>query len=482
METTKTVSQIKRKTVISTLSLFFQSGYSAFLGLAANLVLTIILSPQIFGIYITVLSIISILNYFSDIGLAASLVQKNNIEEDDLKTAFTAQQILILTIIALGFYLTNFIRNFYKLPIEGIHLYWALLVSFFFSSLKTIPSVLLERKINFQKLVIVQITENTVFYLLVIVLGILNFGLNSFTIAVLFRSIIGLVLIYRLSFWQPAIGISYQHLKHLLSFGLPFQTNSLLALVKDDFITLFLGKILGFEKLGYIGWAKKWAESSIRIIMDNISRVMFPLFSRFQQEKEKLAKLLEKILYFQTAVILPTTTGIALVMDRFIQIIPKYQKWQPALPLFYLFCISAVLATFSTPFINFFNAVGKVKISFVFMIFWTALTWILTPLFINKFGVVGFPLSLLIVSATSLIVAYKAKTLIRFSLLKPVIPFAVATILMSLAVMIIKTIETVPLLTLFLTISGGIIVYVVSLLILFKINLLSDFRSLFHYD
>src|SRR3989304_996250 len=65
-----------KRIITSVMSLFFQSGYSAFLGLAANLVLTILLTPAIFGMYITVLSIISLLNYFSDIGLAASLKQK----------------------------------------------------------------------------------------------------------------------------------------------------------------------------------------------------------------------------------------------------------------------------------------------------------------------------------------------------------------------------------------------------------------------
>jgi O-antigen/teichoic acid export membrane protein len=64
--------QLKRNTIISAFSLFFQGGYTAILGLIANLVLTILLQPKIFGIYITVLSLISFLNYFSDIGLAAS--------------------------------------------------------------------------------------------------------------------------------------------------------------------------------------------------------------------------------------------------------------------------------------------------------------------------------------------------------------------------------------------------------------------------
>ncbi len=268
------IVHLKKKTVISALSLFFQSGYSAFLGLLANLLLTILLSPQIFGIYITVLSIISLLNYFSDIGLAASLVQKKEISEDDIRTTFTVQQIMIIVIIIIGFFATSFIHRFYKLPADGIHLYWALLAAFFLSSLKTMPSIFLERQVQFQKIVFVQIVENTVFYLTVIILAIIHFSLTSFTVAVILRSVTGVILIYSISFWKPKIGISRVSLKKLLSFGVPFQASSFLALLKDDLITLYLGKVLGFEALGYIGWAKKWAEAPIRIVMDNVTKVL----------------------------------------------------------------------------------------------------------------------------------------------------------------------------------------------------------------
>src|SRR3989344_566626 len=144
------MSDIKRRSFISTLSLFFQSGYSAFLGLVANLILTILLSPKVFGIYITVLSIISFLNYFS---------------EDDLTTTFTVQQGLTLILVIIGFICTSFVQNFYQLPPDVALLYQVLLVAFFISSMKTIPSIFLERKIKFEKIVLVQIVENTVFYI-----------------------------------------------------------------------------------------------------------------------------------------------------------------------------------------------------------------------------------------------------------------------------------------------------------------------------
>lgn len=466
----------KRKTLVSTLSLFFQSGYSAVLGLVANIVLTIVVSPATFGIYITILSIIAIFNYFSDIGLAAALIQRKQINEDDLKTSFTIQQILVLTLITIGFLSTNLVKKFYNLTQNSLILYHAVLISFFLSSLKTIPSVQLERKIEFQKIVLVQIIENTFFYLSVIIFSLLKFDLFAFVIAVLTRSIIGLILIYFLSFWLPKIGFNKESFKKLVSFGIPFQTNSLLALVKDDLMTLYLGKILGFEKLGYIGFAKKWAEAPIRIIMDNISKVIFPLMARFQEDKEKLKNILEKILFYQSIAILPAISGISLIMPKLTEIIPKYSKWQPALPFLYIFSAAAIFSSYSTPFINFFNSIGKVNFSFYFMVFWTVSTWFLTPILTAMFNLYGFPLTSLILSLTFIIVLNKAKKMVNFSFEKPVTPAFFSSLIMFLIVFIFLKMPMYPLYLVILGIILGIISYGLSLTLIFKINPLKIFR------
>ena len=474
-------NKLKKNTVLSAMSLFFQSGYSATLGFGANLLLTILLSPKIFGIYFTVLAIIAILNYFSDIGLAASLIQKKDISDDDIKTTFTIQQTLILTIVSIGFLASSFIQSFYDLPQEGIYLFWALLFAFFISSLKTIPSILLERKIQFQKIVIVQIVENTVFYITVMTLALLKYDLMSFTFAVILRSITGLILIYSLSFWVPRIGISIKSVKTLLSFGIPFQASSFLALFKDELLILYLGKILGFESLGYIGWAKKWAETPIRIIMDNISKVLFPVFSRIQHDTQKISRLIQKILFYQTTILAPSILGIALIMNNFIEIIPKYSKWAPALPLLYIFCISAFLSSYSTPFINMFNALGKVRISFKFMLAWTIATWVLTPILTQTFGLFGFPITLVILSSSFIIVVTKAKTLIQFSFIQSIIKPLSAAAVMGIIVFAILNINLRTDIKLIISILTGALSYFAILIFIYRINVINEVKSLFSY-
>jgi O-antigen/teichoic acid export membrane protein len=70
---------IHRNTKKSLISLFFQSGYSAVLGLIASIIITALEAKSVFGIYSTTLATIGIFNYLSDIGLAGALIQKRRL-------------------------------------------------------------------------------------------------------------------------------------------------------------------------------------------------------------------------------------------------------------------------------------------------------------------------------------------------------------------------------------------------------------------
>ena len=328
------IKQIKQRGVLSAGSLLFQSGFSAILGFAAFFILTLKSNLYLLGIYNTVLAMMAFFNYFSSLGLAAAIIQKKEVDEKDLNTAFIIQTALSLFIIIVGFFLTNYLFVIYKdLPKSAVYLYWALLFSFFFLSLKTIPSVLLEKKIQIYKVVLVQLLENVVFYLIVIIMSLMNMDIYSLVIAVIIRSLVGVIAIYIMNPWSPKLIFSRSSAKSLLSYGVPFQGNSFLALVKDDLMIIYLGAVIGFEKLSIVTFAKKYAEFSIRLIMDNINRVAFPIYSQFQNNKALLKKSVEKILFYEALFIIPIIIGSVFVFDNLLKLMPGYfVKWQPLFP------------------------------------------------------------------------------------------------------------------------------------------------------
>lgn len=475
---------IKKRAISGIVTFTLRTFFIQALAFVATFILTILLTPADFGIFFVVSALINLLVYFSDIGLAASLIQKK--EEPtraDLVSTFTIQQAIMLTLVVLAFIFSSRVASFYRLDPNGLLLLKALIFSLFLSSLKTIPSILLERKLNFTKLVIPQVAENIVFYTIAVILALWGFGIASFTWAVLARGIIGLILIYILSPWLPAIAINRESAKRLTKFGLPFQLNSILALLKDDLLTVFLGKILTFNQVGYVGWAQKWAYLPLRFFMDNVNKVTFPAYSRLQEHKANLGKAIEKSLFFVTYFVYPSIFTMVAIAPSLLSIIPRYGKWEPALPLLYLFAINSIFSAISTTFTNALFAIGKPKIVLNFMIFWTTATWLLTYPLVLKFGYFGVGLASAIVATSSIAIAYFVKKEIPISIAKSIFGPLLISAVMFICLKSLLTILPLKISSLILVIFAGAIIYFVLSFAIFKKHLIEDskiiLRSIF---
>lgn len=462
----KDIKQIKSRSFLSMSSLLAQSSYSAVLGFSAFFILTLKSGVHLLGIYNTVLAMMSFFNYFTNLGLAAAIIQKKEVEEKDLNTAFYIQTTLSIVAVIIGFLLTNQLFKAYKdLPPNAVYLYWSVLISFFFLSLKTIPSILLEKKILIYKVVLVQGIENTLFYASVIIFSLMGFDIYSLVIAVMVRSIVGTIAIYILNPWHPKLMFSFKSAKELLRYGIPFQSNSFLALIKDDLLIIYLGSVIGLTNLGFVSFAKKYAEFAIRLVMDNINRVAFPLFSGFQTQKELLKKSIEKVLFYQGLLIFPIIIGMFFIFDSVLKVIPGYyDKWNIALFSFYFFSLSSFFVVLSSPFINLFNAAGKIKWSVSFMVMWTILTWIFVPLSIKVFGMNGISIAFFIMSLTFIFVYKKAHSVIHFSFKDSFYIPLVASAAMALYLVVIRLLFVSyfpnPYIHIFLSIAGAVVMYI----------------------
>jgi len=294
-----TLEIVKKRAVKGVVVLTGRTFFLSLVALVATGFLTVFLEPSEFGVFWIISAVVNFLAYFSDIGLAAALIQKKEApSRDDLRTTFSVQQILVIVLLGLVVLASPILSRVYSLSPDGRILLYVLAFSLLLSSLKTIPSVLLERSLRFERLVIPQVLENLVYNLVAVFLAWKGFGIASFTYAILARGIVGLVAIYILSPWVPGFAFSRVSLKGLLRFGLPYQGNNFLAMIKDDGMTVFLGGILGPAGVGLLGWAQKWAYTPLRLFLDHVLKVTFPAFSRMQGEKEELKRVVTRSIFF----------------------------------------------------------------------------------------------------------------------------------------------------------------------------------------
>jgi O-antigen/teichoic acid export membrane protein len=415
-------AQIKKRSIKGVISYMGQMVAMQGITFVATVVLGGFLTTAEFGVYFIVTAVLGLFTFLSDVGLASALIQKK--EEPtiaDLRTAFTVQQILAITIFIVVVALTPVWRTAQKLEGTELWLLYVVAASFFLITFKTIPSILLNRKLRFDLLVLPALAENVVFYSIVTVFAVLGYGIKSFLFAILARDIVGILFMYKLQSWPIGIGFSKKSFHSLIKFGFKFQLNDLLARIKDDLFTVVITSVwLDKDSIGLIAFAKKWSQFPQQLSINSVAAVTFPTYSRLQHDATLLRKAIEKTLYFITLAAFPLLIGVAIFMIPFTHLFVRYEKWQPAMFSLALFCLNIGLSTLSTPLTNTLNAVGHVNQTLKLMIMWTVLTWVITPICIKFFGFEGVAIASAIIGSSSLVTVWMVKKIVPFSIIPSV--------------------------------------------------------------
>lgn len=386
---------------------------------------------------------------------------------------------LVLTIIGIVVLLTPFFTRQYHLSHDGVILLYALAFSFFLSSLKSIPSILLERKLEFVKLTFPQILEQVIYYVVVVFFAMKGFGIKSFAISVIVRDVVGLVTIYILQPWKPGIAFSRKVLSGLFKFGIPYQINTFLAALKDDGMTLVLGGILGATGISYIGTAQKFARYPLTFFMDTVTKVTFPAFSRMQDAKTHLERSVTRSIFFICFLVFPSLVGLVILAPLIVQVIPRYNQWVPALVPLTFVSVNFAFAAATTQLTNLLNAIGKIRITFYLMIMWTVLTWVLIPVLAKLYGVNGAALGYALVGVSSVVAILIAKRHVNFSLSYAVGKPGIAAFLMGAVLIILRQILPVSFYSIWILVAVGVIVYGVLMVAIIGATLVQDAKRSF---
>ena len=409
--------ELKKKSILGAFSYFGTTLVLNLVALVANFLLMAFLEPADFGIYGFVIQINAILVFFSDVGLASSLIQRRqDPQEDDYHTVFWTQQTLswLIFLISVIIVLTGFVTD--KTGPAGNWILLALAISFPLATLKTVSSIKLSRKMEFHKLVIPQIFEQIFYNLVLISMAWLGKGAISYAYAILARSVIGVIVMFMIQPYRPRCRFDRLSFGKTIKFGLKFQANDLLARIKDNLFYLVVGWQLPSTQFGYISWAKNWSMYPYNLTVQNIMNITFPTFSRLQNNLDLLRKAIEKSLFFITLVIFPILAGMVTFIYPLTVVVPSYAKWQPALPCFVLFTLAIAWSAISSPLTNTLNATGHINKTLKLMSFWTVLTWLLTFPLMWWLGYVGVAVSAFIISFTSFIPVIMVKKFTNFCL------------------------------------------------------------------
>ncbi len=440
-----------------------------------------LLSQSTFGIFgILSFVVFTFLSFFSDIGFGAALIQKKSrLSKEDIQTTFTIQQILVTLILIISWFTAPFISNFYKLGQQGTWLIRVLSFSLFLTSFKTIPSILLERQLKFEKLIIPEILETITYNSIAVYLAFHGYGIWSLVIAILVRTVIGALALNWLQPWPIGWHLNRQSARELLHFGVPYQLNSVLALIKDNLTPTLIAYWYGPAAVGYVNLAQNIASRPMEII-NIVSRVSFPAYSRIQHDKARLKRWIEKSVKLMSIAYFPAIMGLLIISPEILRYLyaDKSNKWMPALPALLLFLAGAFPVVVTTTYTNALYALGKPKVVLYLMLLYTVLTWGLGAPLIYKFGFVGIAIAGLIITYTTFpLVVRELNKVVKVNTFASLKTGFLASLIMGIVVYFVNRFLTHDLLTLFVTIIIGIFTYLIALFYLDRQYLKTELTS-----
>ncbi len=285
--------------------------------LVFSVILARLLSPAEFGIVAIARMVITYANNFTNFGFNTALVQKDRIQSSHVNSVFTFNLTVsvILALLTAGF--ADKLAVFFNNPQVGPVLRW---MSFYYiiTTFYYIPVAILKRDIRYKTISVVEFVQGVLTSIFAIILALNHFSYWSIVIPALIMPVFSLAIYMRKTRWVPHLMFKHEVMKEIYSFGFwNFIRNQLNLLVaKVDYFVI--AKYLNVASLGIYEKAFEFTNRTLSGVTKPISSIYFSTFSRLQNDKAALKKVLFQGISILATVTYPLLFGIIVVAPYFV--------------------------------------------------------------------------------------------------------------------------------------------------------------------
>jgi PST family polysaccharide transporter len=418
------VTTVKRRAARGAVYLALRTAVVQLTILGGTVILARALSPTDFGVYAILRFALTFFEFFGDAGIAGALIRKESPPtRDELSNVFTLQCALATVVVVIVWLLAPVVVMVWPdLPADSIWLLRAMSIAFLLTGARVVPAVLMERSLRFGEIAILEVFGTVSFFGVASACALLGYGTWSWVSAMLAQGVIALVGAYVVNPWRPRLALDWKLVRPLVAFGVPYQAKNLIGFVNSAAAPLYAGSVLGATRLGFINWGQNTAFFPLKVV-EVMSRVSFPLFSRFQHDQKLLKRSLERSLQICS---LGTFFCVALftAMGPNVTLVVFTEKWLPALPALYAYswvlCIGFVSPVVGAAL----DAIGRPGIIVRLAIYWTALNWLVVPFATHRYGMIGFVLGncVHIVVGNAAVIFVVARLMPGLRIVRPLLP------------------------------------------------------------
>ncbi len=304
------------------------------------MVMARLLNPRDFGLVGMVTAVIGVFSVFRDFGLSAAAVQRSEITAEQSSTLFWINLLVGVTLGAVATALGPFVAAFYHEPrLVGVTA--VLATAFVFNAAGVQHTALLERRMRFVTLSVIDIAALLVGTSIGIGMALAGFGYWSLAANSTVTPLAYTVGVWLISRWVPGRPRRQIEILRMIRFGGTLTLNGLLMYLATNLDKVLLGRFWGVEALGIYGRAYQLINIPTESLNSAAGGVTFAALSRLQDEPARLRSFFVKSYSLTLSITVPITFMCALFGDDIIGVFLGH-KWHSAIPVFRLLAPTAL--------------------------------------------------------------------------------------------------------------------------------------------
>ena len=405
--------ELKSKTIFGFIWRFLERICAQLVSFVVSIVLARLIAPEQFGVVSVMMIVITFLNVFVDAGFGNALVQKKDADILDYSTVTYFSTFSSIIFYVVLFFTAPLIGKLYNL--DNIAIYLRVMgLRMLFSGYNSVQNAYISKNLQFKKFFFVTIIGTVISAIVGIVMAVLGYGIWALVAQYLTNVVCDTIMLTIFARCKIKLKFSFKRLKKIFKFSLAMLGASLFDTLYDESRSMIIGIKYSATDLAYYNRA-----NSVPTLVGNnvnrvISGVLFPLFSKFQDNAQTLKSLLQKYMKVSSFILIPAYLGLAAVANQLIYVLFG-ENWVVCAPYMQVLCIAYIFSPINNGNLQVFKAMGKTNLVFwnnvikkaIYTIILVATMW---------WGVFWIALAAIPINITAIIInAYPTKKLINYS-------------------------------------------------------------------
>jgi O-antigen/teichoic acid export membrane protein len=427
-----------------------------------------LISPTSIGVVQIATTLLTFLAIFVEHSFSSRIIRAPSVGPEMLSTAFwlglSGAVALAITLTFGGDVIASWYRTPDVAPVLRT-LAWCIPLT----TLSAVQTALLIRDIAFRTQAIRRLIAVSTGGVVGLALAFNGFGVWSLVARLAVESFLDCVLAWWLMDWRPAWLVSRTEAMAFLSFGSRIVGGFAIGFMGKRADELLIGLVLGSTSLGYFAVAARAMSLVTEVALRAVQRTAVPVFSRLQDQPERLRRVVYSGVEFASAVACPVLIGMSAIAPELCRTLYG-NAWEPVIPVMRILGFSGAavsLSLYTTPLMI---AVGRPGWLFRYYLA-EALINLVTAALVVRHGIIAVAIAFVVRSYLTLplTIALANRTIgtTWFELLRLIARPLASSLLMFIAVHYARRVlplSQVPML--FTLICAGALVYMLAMFLI----------------